>query len=149
PERRPDAGPARVHPSAGAIAIGARGFLVAFNVELETQDLALARSIARSIRESDGGLPGIRALGLALASQGCVQVSVNLCAPERIGLLTVFEAIQRLAAESGVQVRRSELVGLAPRFALDAAVARAVLLPDFEPRLHVLEDALGLLTKGE
>ncbi len=145
PERRPDVGPPRLHATGGAIAIGARGFLVAFNVDLESQDLALARSIARAIRESDGGLPGIRALGLALASQGCVQVSVNLCAPERTGLVQVFELVQRLAAEAGVRVRRSELVGLAPRFALDAAVARAVLLPEFEPRRHVLEEALAIV----
>lgn len=143
PARRPDAGPARLHPSAGALAIGARGFLVAFNVVLESQDLALARAIARSIRESNGGLPGIRALGLALASQGRVQVSVNLCAPERTGLEAVFSAIARLAARAGVEVRASELVGLAPRFALDAAIARAVRLGDFEPRKHVLEDALA------
>lgn len=143
PARRPDAGPARLHPSAGAVAIGARGFLVAFNVVLESQDLALARAIARAIRESDGGLPGIRALGLALASQGRVQVSVNLCAPERTGLVAVFAAIADLAARQGVEVRASELVGLAPRFALDAAIARAVRLPDFDPRTHVLEDALA------
>lgn len=143
PARRPDAGPARLHPSAGAVAIGARGFLVAFNVVLESQDLALARAIARVIRESDGGLPGIRALGLALASQGRVQVSVNLCAPERTGLVAVFAAIAGLAARQGVEVRTSELVGLAPRFALDAAIARAVRLPGFDPRTHVLEDALA------
>jgi len=143
PARRPDAGPARLHPRAGAIAIGARGFLVAFNVNLESRDLALARAIARAIREADGGLPGIRALGFELARAGCVQVSVNLCAPERTGLVAVFTAIERLAREHGVRVRASELVGLAPRFALDERIARAVKLPGFEPRRHVLEDALG------
>jgi len=141
--RRPDEGPARLHPRAGAIAIGARGYLVAFNVNLESKDLALARAIARAIREADGGLPGIRALGFELARAGCVQVSVNLCAPERTGLLAVFAAIERMAREHGVGVRASELVGLAPRFALDARIARAVKLPDFEPRRHVLEDAIG------
>jgi glutamate formiminotransferase len=143
PARRPDEGPARLHPRAGAIAIGARGYLVAFNVNLESRYLALARVIARSIREADGGLPGIRALGFELARAGGVQVSVNVCAPERTGLVEVFEAIERLARERGVRVRASELVGLAPRFALDARIARAVRLPDFEPRRHVLEDAMG------
>jgi glutamate formiminotransferase len=143
PARRPDAGPARLHPRAGAIAIGARGFLVAFNVNLESRDLAVARAIARAIREADGGLPGIRALGFELARAGCVQVSVNLCAPERTGLVAVFTAIERLARERGVRVRASELVGLAPRSALDVRIARAVKLPHFDPRLHVLEDALN------
>jgi glutamate formiminotransferase len=142
PTRAPDRGPARLHPRAGAIAIGARGFLVAFNVALESRDVDLARAIARAIRERDGGLPGIRALGLALESQGCVQVSVNLCEPERTGLVAVFTAIERLAAERGVRVRGSELVGLAPRVALDATIARAVRLPDFDPARDVLEDAL-------
>ena len=142
PARRPDLGPPRLHPRAGAVAIGARGFLVAFNVDLESRDLAIARSIARSIREANGGLPGVRALGLELARAGCVQVSINLCAPERTGLEAVFGAVERLARERGVRVRRSELVGLAPRFALDARIARAVELPDFDPRRHVLEDAL-------
>ncbi len=142
PARRPDEGPARLHPRAGAIAIGARGYLVAFNVDLESTDLALARSIARAIRERDGGLPGIRALGFELARAGCVQVSVNLCDPQRTGLETVFAAVERLARERGVRVRAAELVGLAPRFALDARIARAVRLPDFEARRDVLEDAL-------
>ena len=144
PARRPDAGPARLHPSAGAVAIGARDFLVAFNVDLESRDLSLARSIARAIRESDGGLRGIRALGLVLASRGCVQVSVNLCEPARTGLVVVFEAIERLAAREGVQVRRSALVGLAPRFALDAEIARRVRLPDFDAQRDVLEAARGV-----
>jgi glutamate formiminotransferase len=142
PARAPDRGPARLHPRAGAIAIGARDFLVAFNVDLESRDLELARSIARAIREKDGGLPGIRALGLALERRGCVQVSVNLCAPERTGLVAVFVAVERLAAERGVRVRGSELVGLAPRAVLDASIARAVALPSFDPARDVLEDAL-------
>jgi glutamate formiminotransferase len=143
PDRRPDAGPTRLHPRAGAIAIGARSFLVAFNVMLASRDLELARSIARAIRESDGGLPGIRALGLFLESQDCVQVSINLCAPERTGLVEVFQAVERRARAAGVSVRASELVGFAPRATLDEVVARAVGLPEFEPRRHVLEDAIA------
>jgi glutamate formiminotransferase len=149
PAHRPDAGPARLHPSAGAVAIGARGFLVAFNVELESRDLALARAIARAVRESDGGLPGIRALGLALAQRDCVQVSLNLCAPERTGLLAVFAEVERRARAAGVAVRSSELVGLAPRFALDADIARAVRLPAFDPARHVLEEALAATPPSE
>jgi len=143
PARRPDAGPARLHPTAGAVAIGARGFLVAFNVELDSNDLGLARTIARAVRESDGGLPGIRALGLALAQRDRVQVSLNLCAPERTGLVAVFAEVERRARAAGVAVRVSELVGLAPRSALDADVARAVRLPAFDPVRQVLEEAIA------
>lgn len=143
PARRPDAGPARLHSSAGAVAIGARGFLVAFNVELDSRDLALARSIARAMRESGGGLPGVRALGLALERRGCVQVSLNLCAPERTGLVAAFAEVERRARAAGVAVRAGELVGLAPRFALDADVARTVRLPAFEPARQVLEEAIA------
>lgn len=143
PARRPDEGPARLDPRAGAVAIGARGFLVAFNVELASDDLAAARAIARAVRESDGGLPGVRALGFALGSRGTVQVSLNLCAPERTGLVAVFDAIRREAEARGLAVRASELVGLAPRFALDERIARHVRLPEFDPRRHVLEDALA------
>lgn len=140
--RRPDAGPLRLHPRAGAIAIGARGFLVAFNVNLESQDIELARSIARQVRESNGGLPGVRALGFFLERQSCVQVSLNLCAPERTGLEAVFGAVAGLARARGVEVRDSELVGLAPRAVLDARIARAVGLTDFDPARDVLEEAL-------
>jgi glutamate formiminotransferase len=142
PARRPDAGPECLHRSAGAVAIGARRCLVAFNVNLESRDLELARSIARAVRESSGGFPGIRALGLELATQGCVQVSLNLCAPEETGLLAVFEPIERLAREAGVRIRGSELVGLAPRRTLDAHVASAVRLASFVPARDILEEAL-------
>ena len=142
PTRTPDAGPARVHPNAGAIAIGARGFLIAFNVNLESTDLALAREIARSIRASNGGLPGIRALGFRLERAGRVQVSINVCEPERTGLPAVFEAVEGLARARGVAVRESELVGLAPRSFLDASIARAVRLRGFDARRYVLEEAL-------
>jgi len=143
PARRPDLGPAELDPRAGAVVIGARGFLVAFNLELEDADLALAQAVAREVRESNGGLPGVRALGLELASRGVFQVSLNLCTPEHTGLVAVFEAVERAARTRGARVARGELVGLAPRFALDAAIARRVRLPDFEPRRHVLEAALS------
>ena len=143
PARRPDLGPARLDPHAGAVVIGARGYLVAFNLELEPAELEVARAIAREVRESSGGLPAVRALGLALASRGVVQVSLNLCAPERTGLVAAFEAVERAARARGARVVRGELVGLAPRFALDAAIARHVRLDSFEPARHVLEDALA------
>jgi glutamate formiminotransferase len=146
--RKPDAGPERVHPTAGAVAVGARPFLVAFNVNLETSSLELARSIAGELRESSGGLPGVRALGFLLASRGCSQVSMNLCSPERTGLADVFERVERLARAAGVAVRETELVGLAPRTALDADIARRVRLP-FDAARCVVEDALAMVRASE
>ena len=143
PARAPDAGPARLHPSAGATAIGAREFLIAFNVDLDSDDLAVARAVAREVRESSGGLPGIRALGLALPSRGVVQVSTNVCDWRSTGLVRLFEEIEGRAAARGVAVRASELIGLAPRAALDAEVARRVRLRGFDPARHVVEERLA------
>lgn len=117
----PDVGD-RPHPSAGAIAIGAREILVAFNVELASDNLGLARSIARALRERDGGLTTLRALGLRLRP-GIVQVSFNLTDPEATPLYRIVELVRTLAAEAGVEVRRSELIGLIPRRALARTAA--------------------------
>jgi glutamate formiminotransferase len=119
----PDFGGAGPHPTAGAVAVGARGPLVAYNVDLDTSDLALARRVAASIRERGGGLPHVRALGLALPSRGIVQVSANLLRPAATTIGDVFEAVARLAAAEGVGVRGSEIVGLIPRAALPASTA--------------------------
>jgi glutamate formiminotransferase / 5-formyltetrahydrofolate cyclo-ligase len=116
----PDVGEIPKHDRAGAIAVGARAVLVAFNVELETGDLALAKAIARSLRESSGGLRTLRALGLRL-SGGVVQVSLNVTDVEATPLYRIVESIARLAAKSGVAIRRSELIGLIPRGAVEAS----------------------------
>ncbi|MGB6985502.1 MAG: glutamate formimidoyltransferase [Candidatus Aquilonibacter sp.] len=116
----PDVGEIPKHDRAGAIAVGARAVLVAFNVELETGDLALAKAIARSLRESSGGLRTLRALGLRL-SEGVVQVSLNVTDVEATPLYRIVESIARLAAKSGVAIRRSELIGLIPRGAVEAS----------------------------
>lgn len=142
PARRPDAGPARIHPTAGATAVGVRPFLIALNVDLETTDVRVAREIARAIRESSGGLPAVRALGLFLPERGVAQVSMNLCDHRRTGILSVFAEIERRAGELGVAVRRSELIGLAPREALDAEVARRIRLTDFDPETRIVEARL-------
>jgi glutamate formiminotransferase / 5-formyltetrahydrofolate cyclo-ligase len=115
----PDVGEIAKHDRAGAIAVGARAVLVAFNVELETSDLALAKAVARSLRESSGGLFTLRALGLRL-SEGVVQVSLNVTDVEATPLYRIVESIARLAAKSGVAIRRSELIGLIPRGAVEA-----------------------------
>ncbi len=118
----PDFGPARPHPTAGATVVGARPFLVAWNIELETRDIALARRIATAIRERDGGLPAVQALGVPLESAGCVQVSMNLLDHERTPMWRVLERVRELASDADVKVRDSELIGLAPvRAFLDTA----------------------------
>jgi glutamate formiminotransferase len=112
--RPPDFGPARPHPTLGAVAVGARDPLVAVNCELGRDDLALARRIASAVRERDGGLPGVRALGLHLDSVGRSQVSMNLVAPERTGVQDACRTVDELARAAGTQVNRVELVGLLP-----------------------------------
>jgi glutamate formiminotransferase len=125
----PDYGPSRLHPTAGAVAVGARRLLVAYNVQLESTDLEVARRIAAAIRERDGGLPGVQALGLRLESRGCVQVSMNLTCLERTNLREAFEGVVRLADALEIGVRDSEIVGLAPRMAFGGATAAELRLP--------------------
>lgn len=126
-ERAPDRGPARAHERAGACVVGARDLLLAYNVDLASEDLALAKRIAKALRTSSGGLPGVQAKGLPLRRQGRVQVSMNLFDLARTGPGQVYGEVTRLAAEAGVEVARSELVGLMPEVAL-CEVARSRLL---------------------
>ena len=112
--RAPDLGPSAPHPTLGAVAVGARDPLVAVNCELAHDDVELARTIARRIRARDGGLPGVRALGLRLDSVGRAQVSMNLFALERAGLEAACRTVDALAHEAGSAVARVELVGLLP-----------------------------------
>jgi glutamate formiminotransferase len=165
PGWEPDFGPPRLHPTAGAVAVGARPFLIAYNVNLETIDVDLAKRIARRIRESSGGLPKVQALGLWLEELGCAQVSMNLLDFSVTPLWRVFEEVSGLAAAEGVAVRESELIGLAPLAALvdvadHAGVARDLpveerlggaaawlMLRDFDPSM-ALELRLGLGQEG-
>lgn len=112
--RFPDFGPRRAHPRLGAVAVGARPPMVAINVELRSSDLDVARSIARAVRERDGGLPGVRALGFRLATRDRVQVSMNLVDLESTGAETACTAVGTLAADRGIEVEGVELVGLLP-----------------------------------
>ncbi|MCE2513963.1 MAG: glutamate formimidoyltransferase [Acidobacteria bacterium] len=138
----PDCGPATPHPSAGASAVGARAPLIAFNVNLTTDDVAAARRIAGKIRERDGGLPGVKALGIRLGHRGIAQVSTNVVDYRRSSLETVLEAVLREAADLGVEVGGTELVGLVPAEALPAAGAERLRIDGFTPdrvldvRLH-------------
>lgn len=138
PRRQPDFGPARLGP-AGAVILGARPFLIAFNVFLRSDDVAIAKAIARSIRESSGGQPAVKALGLLVDGQA--QVSMNLVDFRVTPPHRVVEVIRAEAARRGVAVDRSELIGLLPQEALLAAAAHALGLPGLDPA-QVVEMAL-------
>lgn len=133
PEGVPDEGPARFDPRAGAVLVGARDVLVAFNVWLDSSDLEAARQVARAVRESSGGLSGVQALGLALPSRGLVQVSMNLLDYRRTPIPAAFDAVRREAARRGIGVRRGELVGVAPAAAFAGRTPESVGLRDFAP----------------
>jgi glutamate formiminotransferase / 5-formyltetrahydrofolate cyclo-ligase len=125
PAYQPDFGPARRHPSAGATVVGARPFLIAYNINLDTDDLALAKHIASTIRERNGGLPRVQALGLFLEDLDCAQVSMNLLDFTVTPIWRAWEAVEQLAAEAGVQPQESELIGLAPLLALTSVADHA------------------------
>jgi len=136
PARAPDEGAPAVHPTAGATAVGARAPLIAYNIDLESRDLALAQAIARAIRERDGGLPRVKALGLAL--DDCVQVSMNLTDYRVTSMEDVYAAVRARAREAGVEIRRSEVVGLVPQEAL-VRLARSALRANGFTAAQVLE----------
>ena len=126
--RTPDFGPAHLGP-AGAVIVGARPVLIAYNVFLESDDIKIAQSIAKQIRASSGGFPAVKALGLLIDGQA--QVSMNLVDYAQTPIHTVFDAITRLALAQGVQVARSELIGLVPQDAMLQAAAHYLKLPNF------------------
>ena len=142
PARAPDVGAARVHETAGAIVVGARPFLVAYNVNLHTQDVSVARRIARAVRGRDGGLRYLKALGFALPERGLTQVSMNLVRFEQTALHQAFEAVRREAARWGVQIAGSEIVGLIPQAALDRSAEYFLQIENFAPEL-VLENRIA------
>lgn len=136
--RQPDFGPARVGP-AGAVIVGARKFLIAYNIFLDSDDVGVARRIARAIRERDGGLPAVRALGLLV--NGKAQVSLNLVDHTKTPLPVVMETVAGLAAVEGTSVTHSELIGLLPQAALVQIAAHYLKLPGLSTA-DILEQAL-------
>jgi glutamate formiminotransferase len=146
PERKPDYGEARMHPTAGATAVGARPPLIAFNVNLGTTNLQIAKNIAKGLRESSGGLVNVQALGVDLAEQGMVQVSMNLLDYTRTPIHRAYELVRVEAERYGVSVVGSEIVGLLPLDALIGAADFYLRLTDFK-RGQVLE--ARLLEEGE
>jgi len=137
----PDYGGPAHHPSAGAVVVGARKFLIAFNVNLQTSDVAIARRIARQVRFSSGGLPHVKAIGVLLASRNLAQVSMNLTDFERTPIHAAFEAVRAQAARFGVAIAGSELIGLIPRQALEMTARFYLGLENFSPA-SVLENRL-------
>ena len=133
----PDDGPARFDPRAGAVCVGARDVLIAYNVWLASADLDAARAIARSVRASGGGLPAVQALGLPLASRGRVQVSMNLLDYRVTPLPAVFDRVQTEARRLGVDVDHAELVGLAPRAAFAGRTPASLGLGDLDPARYL------------
>jgi len=124
----PDFGPARVHPTAGVTVVGARFFLIAFNAVLDTGEVAVARAVARRVRESGGGLPAVRAMGVYLASRGHAQVSMNLVDFRRTSVLQALERVRTEAAALGARVVEGELIGLMPEAATRGVVQEALQL---------------------
>jgi glutamate formiminotransferase / 5-formyltetrahydrofolate cyclo-ligase len=143
-ELRPDFGPELPHRRAGATLVTARPPLAAFNVELDSGDLELARAVAAALRESGGGLPGVRAIGLVLSS-GRAQISTNVNDPFSVPLGQVVEQVRELAAPLGARPLEAELVGLVPAAALDGYPAD-VPIRGFDPDRHLIEQRLASAT---
>ena len=137
----PDDGPRPIDPRSGAVLVGARPFLVAYNVDLATDDLGVAREIAAAVRESSGGMPGVQAIGLLLQESGRVQVSMNVIDIERAPLHEVVRRVRDEAAARGLEVRAGELVGLVPASVTRAAAAAGVDIPGVDES-RVLENVL-------
>lgn len=136
---RPDYGPSKLPPRFGAVAVGARPFLIAFNAYLDTDDVRVARAVAAEVRERDGGLPEVKALGLMVG--GRAQVSMNLTDLKRTSIPVALEAVRRSAARHGARVESTELVGLAPLSAILESARYYLALPELGAG-HVLEAAL-------
>ena len=134
--RRPDIGEG-LHHTAGAAAVGARIFLIAYNVNLKTSDVDIAQSISKNIREKNGGLPGVRALGMYLESRGLAQVSINITDHNETSILKVYDQVVVWAREYGVEILESEIVGLIPAGTLSEEIAKHIKLKYFSDRLII------------
>lgn len=143
PAWAPDFGPRQLHPSAGATIVGARPALIAYNVNLGTDNLEIAKAIAKKVRQSGGGLPCVKGLGVPLVSRGIVQVSMNLTNFEVTPIHVAFEAVKQEAVQHGVPVIGSEIIGLVPRGALLQAAEHFLKVERFDPT-QVLETRLEL-----
>jgi glutamate formiminotransferase len=148
-EVEPLFGPAELHPTAGAVLLGVRPPLVAFNLELDTGNIDVARAVATAVRARDGGLPGVQALGLRLAGTGRAQVSMNLIDVAATPLHRVVREVERLAAEHGAAVVGGELVGLMPASVAASAAGSALHLPGLSPDRILEVAAAGEFGRGD
>ncbi len=142
PDRRPDIGEAELHPSAGATVVGARKFLIAYNINLNTADVEIAKRIAKAIRFSSGGYRYVKSMGVPLASRNLAQVSMNLTDFEQTPMHRVFETVRAEAARYGASIVGSEIVGLIPKRALEMTAEWYLQVENFHPSL-VLENRLA------
>jgi glutamate formiminotransferase / 5-formyltetrahydrofolate cyclo-ligase len=139
--RRPDVGGPNLHPTAGASAVGARRFLIAYNLFLDTTDVATARTIAREIRASGGGLSGVKAMGVV--AQGQAQITMNITDFRATPVAQVYAAVKQKAARHRVKVARGELIGLVPEAAFEQETEWVRQLDGFDPEEKILERKLG------
>lgn len=144
--RRPDVGDPRCHPSAGAVVIGARKFLVAYNVYLQTKDVDIAKKIAKAVRFSSGGFRAVKGMGVEVRGQA--QVSMNLTDTDLTPMARVFEFVKREAARYGVAVQSSEIVGLVPKRALENAAEWFLQVENFDSSM-ILENRLASIIGGK
>ena len=147
PDRAPDIGEPRLHPTAGATVVGARKFLIAYNINLNTPDVSIANKIAKAIRFSTGGLRYIKAMGVDLKARGLAQVSINLTDFEQTPMHRVFEMVKREAARYACAIVGSEIVGLVPKKALEMTADFYLQLENFSPA-QVLENRLAAALSG-
>lgn len=146
---KPDYGPDKVHPSAGVVAVGCREFLIAFNVNLGTNNIEIANKIARAVRHTSGGYRFVRALGFKLEERGIVQVSMNLTNYKKTPIFRVFETIKSEAARYGVPIVGSEIVGLLPLRAITEAVEHYLMLENFDSSYLIEKKVLNMLSGDE
>jgi glutamate formiminotransferase len=145
PARRPDFGENELHPTAGATVVGARQFLIAYNINLNTPDVAVAKRIARKIRFSSGGFPCVKAMGVLLASRNLAQVSMNLTDFHQTPIDQVFDAVRDEAAREGVEIAGSEIIGLVPNEAISMTDPAYLKVENFRPDM-ILENRLAQAT---
>ena len=138
----PDFGGNRIHPSAGVVAVGARQPLIAFNINLDTSDVSIAKKIAKIIREKDGGFRAVKALGVMLEERNIAQVSINMCDYRQTPLYRVLEFVRFEAARYGVHVVGTEIIGLAPMMAFVDAADYYLQIEKFDAQKQVLENQL-------
>jgi len=147
PARAPDVGEPRLHPTAGATVVGARKFLIAYNINLDTAEVNVAKAIAKVIRFSSGGLRYVKALGVELKARNLAQVSINLTDFEQTPIFRVFELVKREAARYGVGIVGSEIVGLVPKRALEMTAVYYLQLENFDPEKQILENRLAAVLR--